>query len=389
MKIETIRPSELGASEVARWREMQRTVPTLDNPFLSPEFTIAVGRLRVRARVAVLIDGQSIAGFLQFERRTGGIAVPIGSVLNDCQGVVHADGIEWDPKELLRACHLSLFTFDHLVEGQRPMDRYRRAWFPSPIIDLTPGFDAYRSELESRGSTGVPSQPYDSLRVLIRKERRLGRRVGDLRFEYASSDVSALRTLMSWKSAQYKRSGTFDRFARGWIVDLLHELHAVQSPDFGGLLCTLHAGDQLVAADFLLRTRRLAAEWFPAYDPTHKRNSPGMLIRLRLVERAAREGIGHIDLGSGGEGYKEFFKSSDRFVSAARVARPSVGSVVQGSWQHAQRGLRAVVLGHSGLYRAANHLRTRYGILDAAVRRKWAQDVLGEPETNRCGGRFE
>jgi CelD/BcsL family acetyltransferase involved in cellulose biosynthesis len=375
VRVEVIRPDELGENEIVKWREMQRTVPMLDNPFLSPDFTSAVGRVRPRARVAVLLDDQDIFGFLSFERRAGGSAVPIGAVLNDCQGVVHTEGLEWNPTELLRACGLSTLTFDHLVDGQHPMAPYRGAWYRSPIIDLDAGFDWYRAELERRVPTGAPGQPQDSLRGFIRKERRLSRQVGDVRFEYGSPDTSALQKMMAWKSAQYRRTGTFDRFARRWIIDLLHILHSTQNPDFAGLLCTLYAGERLVATDFVLRTASTISEWFPAHDPVQGRNSPGMLIRLRLAECAAQEGIRRIDLGRGGEGYKEFLKTSDHFVSDARLVRPCLTSAGQVGWLNAVQRLRMIVLGHRGLYRAASQVRTRYGVIDAAVRR-WVHGGL-------------
>ena len=49
--------------------DMQGRTPAFANPFLSPEFTIAVGRLRQAALVAVLTEGQDITGFFPFERR--------------------------------------------------------------------------------------------------------------------------------------------------------------------------------------------------------------------------------------------------------------------------------------------------------------------------------
>src|SRR5689334_11411149 len=102
MQISVARPNELGSGEIAAWHSMQRQTPSLGNPFLSPEFAIAVGKFRPDARIAVLADGPTITGFFPFQRRRFGIGVPIAAGLNDCQGLIHAPGMEWDARELLR-----------------------------------------------------------------------------------------------------------------------------------------------------------------------------------------------------------------------------------------------------------------------------------------------
>jgi hypothetical protein len=122
---------------------MQWATPSLANPFLSPEFAIAVGRFRPDARVAILEDGQSLVGFFPFEKRRLGLGVPIGGRLSGCQGVVHVPGAEWDPRELLRGCGLAAWQFDNLITGQQPFEPYQAATRPSPVIDLADGFKAY------------------------------------------------------------------------------------------------------------------------------------------------------------------------------------------------------------------------------------------------------
>ena len=46
MKVTIIHPSELGPSELDQWRAWQATRLEWQNPFLAPEFTLAVGRAR-------------------------------------------------------------------------------------------------------------------------------------------------------------------------------------------------------------------------------------------------------------------------------------------------------------------------------------------------------
>lgn len=111
MRVSVVRPGELGPDDIASWRAMQSSTPSLANPFLSPEFTVAVGEFRPSARVAVLSDGPDVVGFFPFERGRLGAGMPIAAGLTDCQGVIHAPGLEWDARELLRACRLSHVAF--------------------------------------------------------------------------------------------------------------------------------------------------------------------------------------------------------------------------------------------------------------------------------------
>src|ERR1044072_6508866 len=68
VNITVVRPGDLGESERARWRALQKAGPSLDNPFLSVEFALAMHRLRDLVRVAVIQDETGIAGFFPYER---------------------------------------------------------------------------------------------------------------------------------------------------------------------------------------------------------------------------------------------------------------------------------------------------------------------------------
>ena len=205
---------------------MQHSDAALGNPFLSPEFAVAVGRFRPSARVAVLTDGPALAGFFPFERRRLGLGVPIGAGLTDCQGVVHARGFEWDARELLRGCGISAFHFDHLAQEQRPFQRWVAATAPSPVIDLTDGFAAYEEKLKTKSA--------QFCRDVARRGRKLSREAGPLRHVVDSRDVAALQSLMAWKSDQYRRTGRTDRFAQPWIVGLINDLFETRSSHFSG-----------------------------------------------------------------------------------------------------------------------------------------------------------
>lgn len=352
MQISVARPSELGPAEIATWQSMQRKTESLASPFMSPEFTVAVDRVRPDARVAVLSDGPDIVGFFPFQRRRLDVGVPIGSGMNDCQGVVHAPDVEWDWRGLLRACGLSVWQFDCLVEGQWPFEPLAVTVSPSPLIDIADGFEAYQETLRAKSP--------QFCKDLARKTRKLEREAGELRFVVDSEDPAELRSLIRWKSEQYRRSGWIDFFDRPWLVDLVGDLFGTHTDHFASLLSVLYAGDTPVAAHFGLRSGHVLAHCYPAYDPRFSRQSPGLIHHLQLIEHTSALGIHLIDMGRGPERYKQTLKSGDLFVAEGMVAR--------GRWHAGAHRARADVIRWAGprirqhphLFRAVDQILRYY-----------------------------
>ncbi len=334
---------------------MQRAMPSLANPFLSPEFAMAVGRFRPGARVAVLTEGQSITGFFPFERRPLGAGVPICGWLTPCQGVVHAPGAEWDPRELLRGCHISAWRFDNLIADQQPFMAYHSAVVASPLMDLSGGFEAYYEKVR------VKSPRF--CKELARRGRKLEREFGGLRVMADSRDTNVLRTLMAWKSEQYRQTNHVDRFEQPWLVELLDILLATRSAQLNGLLSALYAGDKLVAAQFGLRTETLLVGWFTGYEISLGKYSPGLIHIKELAKEMAAAGIRIIDMGGGAKNYyKETMKSHDSFVAQGVVTSRSMLGVAHHVRNALTWTVRRTVRQRPGLHLAADQILRRSGL---------------------------
>jgi CelD/BcsL family acetyltransferase involved in cellulose biosynthesis len=332
---------------------MQRKTESLASPFLCPEFAIGVDSFCPNARVAVLADGPDIVGFFPFQRRRLGVGVPIGYGINDCQGLIHAPGVEWDPRELLRACKMSVWQFDNLVEGQGPFERYAAAVAPSPVIDLTDGFAAYQEKLRTKSP--------QFCKDLARRTRKLEREAGELRFMVDSRDLAELRALMRWKSSQYHRAGWADIFDRRWIGDVVDYLFSTHNDQFGGLLSVLYAGGSPVAAHFGLRSGHVLAQWLPAYDTRFSRQSPGLIQHLRMASSTAVLGIHLINLGKGAERYKQTLKNHDLLVAEGMAARTPLLAAAHRARTGAVRWVGPRIRQHPHLFRAADRLLRHYG----------------------------
>jgi CelD/BcsL family acetyltransferase involved in cellulose biosynthesis len=370
MNVSVVRPQELGDAEIAAWRAMQRATPDLLNPFLSPGFTLAAARVRPETRVAVLEDDQKIVGFFPFERRRPRIALPVGAGVSDAQGIVHVRGLEWDPIDLLRGCKLDVWEFDHLLCAQissvRRAARQRIsidsgfiACRNAPIIDVSQGYEKYAQAQRERSRRTFKSTLY--------KDRKLGRDVGPVRLNFDAHDPTALRLLLKWKSAQYRRTGRRDRFATGWIEQLVWDLVDHHIDGCRGTLTVLHAGERIAAVHLGLRSEQSLSCWFPAYDPDLARYSPGLVLTLRMARAAADAGLHHLDLGKGDERYKQSLKTGDLTMGEGAVYRPSAAAVLHGVRRVPVRYASNFVLSHQRLRRVARTTLARVGRLRSAA----------------------
>ncbi len=351
MRFEILRPGELGETELTRWRALQDATPVLANPFLSPEFTLAVGRFREDARVAVLSDESGIAGFLPFERHALGVGRPIGAGLTDCQGLIGPSTLDFDVRALLRACRLSVWEFDHLLAEQAAFAPYHAETRIEPVMDLREGFDAYAEGAKARAPKTIKTVRY--------KDRKLGREAGEVTYTFSEDDPAELRRLMAWKSSQYRRTGRMDRFAEPWIVALVEHLHATGI----GVLSVLRAGGRPVSAHLGLRSEAMMAGWFPAYDVEFSRYSPGMVGHLRMAEAAAAAGVAQIAMGRGGREYKDWLKNGEFPIAEGRVARASAAAGLHWVKEAPVRRARSAVLAHPRLYARADRVLKTYARL--------------------------
>jgi CelD/BcsL family acetyltransferase involved in cellulose biosynthesis len=356
--ISVYHPGELTAADRAAWTAMQSKAhlhgsEELANPFLSPEFALAVGHCRRGVRIAVIREGGEPAAFFPFQRSAAGVGRAVGLGVSDAQGLVHRPGFTWDAKELLRACGLAVWEFDHLVAGQPPFQESATGAFASPVMDVDQGWDVYLRELRARSPKFT--------RTTLAKERKLERDTGPVRYVHDERDPAVLRTLMNWKSAQYRRTGRSDRFAHEWITRLVTRLFHTRSEPFAGILSVLYADGRPVAAHFGLRTERVLACWFPAYDPRYAKYSPGLVLHLRMAEAAAADGIAYLDLGRGRKEYKDSLRTRELQVYEGWATRRHPVAIGHRARRAPVRALRNLVVSRPELFESADRILKRVG----------------------------
>lgn len=324
MKITTIAGHELGADLAERWAALQRADAALESAYFHPAFTRCAASAKPNVEIAVIEDAGSVVGFFPFERTTPSLGEPVGSFMSDYHGLVTAAETAVDARDLLRACRLSAWDFSHLPLARLPRGVRAEQVVASPLLDLSDGYAAYVERKRASGSE-VISQTN-------RRERRLAREIGPVRYEAHESDPAALDTILAWKSAQYLRTGNPDIFRLSWPRALLAAIHETQMEGFAGTLSTLYAGDRLIAGHFGMRSHSSWHYWFPAYDPEFSKYSPGLILILKMAESAASMGVRMIDLGTGALLYKDRLATGSAMLSA--------GSMELSAWRTARRSVR-------------------------------------------------
>jgi CelD/BcsL family acetyltransferase involved in cellulose biosynthesis len=279
------------------WETLRRSNPGLQSPYFSPEFTRLVAAARNDVELAVLtVAGQPVALF-PYERRRWSLAGPVGSFLSDYHGLISAPDFRFAPRDLLRACGLAAWDFNHLPADQKSFTGFQRSQNRSPIINLTAGYENYVQERRAAGTEQIKKNGN-----LL---RRLEREIGPLRFVAHSADKVLFEQLLAWKTAQFRHNGWRDIFSIPWVRQTVDGIHSTQTAEFAGMLSLLYAGDQLVAAHFGMRSATIWHYWFPSYDPAFSKYSPGVMLLLKMAEAASAMGIHTIDLGCGEHSYKE------------------------------------------------------------------------------------
>jgi len=351
MRIDTIPATQLSREHIAAWRTLQQADPALDSPLFQPEFTQAVAAVRDDVEVAVLEEAGEFVGFFPFERSQGNVGRPVAGSLADMQGIILRSNIELDAAQLIRACGLTTWQFDHLIASQRLFQPYHAFIDDSPYINLSAGYDAYKTERRASGSSLITQAE--------RKGRKLAREVGPLRLEWNTDYPNTLSQLVAWKREQLQRRSFVDPYGADWVNGLLERICETQTDRFAGVLTALFAGEQMIAAHLGMRGDAVLSSWIPAYDHQLARYSPGLVLHVEMAKHAATIGIERIDLGRGYNDMKSGLASAAIPVAVGCIECRPLRRALSAGWFCARNLVHATPLRGAPL-RFYRRLRNRF-----------------------------
>ncbi len=342
------RPEELTLPERRSWSKLRSQNPLLYSPYFDIAYCDHVSAVREDCFVVIASRGDSSTAFLPYQS-VGKFAAPLGAPMTDYHGVIKSADEPLDAASLLQAAGLGAFTFDSLIDAPTPDSAIPltiRSELDSAAIDLSKGAQAWRAEHDGSYRR--------SLKSLRRRIRNTEASYGERRFVFRSKDRKVFNQLMSWKHAQFERTGKYDVLSAGWTTALLERLWNAPQTE---LHCDMHAlyfGERLAAVDFGLTDGPTFHSWMVAYDHEFSNLSPGMQLLEGIIDEASALEYSKIDLGAGTDGYKKNYATESIRVKSGFVA-------VQGS---AGKMLslygKAEVLGEEKLSDLPGKLRRRY-----------------------------
>ena len=143
-----------------------------------------------------------------------------------------------------------------------------------------------------------------------RRQRKLERDLGPVRFTFDDERPEAFDSCVRWKSAQYRETGLPDLFAEPRNVELFRRLRQRGVV----VLSSLCAGERLVAAHLGGLADARLAWWVPAYDPVLAGYSPGRLMLHELLRESHARGHREFDFLIGDEAYKYHYATHSRLI---------------------------------------------------------------------------
>jgi CelD/BcsL family acetyltransferase involved in cellulose biosynthesis len=312
VKYESIRGERLTPDLVQRWREIQAADTSFQSPFLTPDWTQLVASIRTDVEVAVLEEAGEVVGFFPFQRTPWNKGRPVGGHMCDVQAVIATSDAHWDAADLVRACRLRAWDFHHVPASQTQFAPHAAECAEAISIDLSDGFEGYEREKRGRGS--------QHLKKIGQTMRKAERAIGPMRVCVENENGNTLQQLMTWKSAQYRRSHAADVFAFPWIETLVRQTLTHTAPAFCGLLSALYYGETLAAAELGLRHGAVFHGWITAYNPDLRRYSPGSSLLMEIIRHLPTMGVTSSELGKNNLQYKALWGNATRPIITGCVA---------------------------------------------------------------------
>ena len=305
-------PSKLDQALLSAWQKARAHSVWLGNPLLSPGFTRLLASIRSDARLGLVFVDDQLHSILPFHQRPFGRARPIGAPFSDISAILQPEAANHNaPKAPVAAILRALNIAEMRVQSAwvEDGDFAARGLLAHPSYAMM----AQHGEIEETIRRRDPKR----IKNYRRLEAKIGREIGDLRFEFGPINAQISAKLCAWKRHQYAQTGADDVLRPAWTQKMLAEL--AQTPakngEFGGFSASLWAGDRLIAGHLGVREGANCNPWIAAFDPELAAFSPGALLLLAIARHMddanIPDPVRHYALGTGHGNYKTLFSTAE------------------------------------------------------------------------------
>lgn len=322
-----IHPSQLSYNDINIWNTIQRENIFLQTPFLSYHYINSVASAKEDVWVCIIeLDGKPVI-FFPFQYRslfhkTIKVAERVGDEMTDYFGIIASPDVSIKASELICLSHLNYIGFTHL-------DASQRTFYGLKGEKPEPGL---RISIEECYFENLRKTKNKILSDTCRRERKIESDLGPLSFCFNVQDRSkrakALEHLIKTKKAQYHRTNSNDSLKQNWKMEMLKSLSFLKDNECEAILSVLFAGDVWVASHFGLRFGNTLHYWFPVYNPSLKKYSPGRLLLKFIISNTQEKGIQIIDRGAGITPSKMEFANQEHVYFRGAWFKPCLISIL-------------------------------------------------------------
>jgi CelD/BcsL family acetyltransferase involved in cellulose biosynthesis len=314
---ESVAPSDLSLNDIAAWRDMTRQTPLFASPVLSPDFCLAVAKVRNDVRVTIFRKAGKAYGFLAHHYRPGKFARPVGAPFADYTALISFPEINLSIEDALAMADISSLQVLGLID-------------PYGVFGAFEGEpeEAYGIDLAHNQTSNLNNLDKKHLKNINRLRRKLEADLGDIRFVTPDFNPLHFEAMLKLKREQTLLTGIHDFLSPDWVNSLMRSLFI--EPKEGvdhtlyGHMTTLMAGEKALCYHFGPRLGSRIHPWISTFDPQFSTYSPGQIFLNDCQSALKAMGITYYDLSTGQQHYKESFCNHHFTVKRGRAFAASV-----------------------------------------------------------------
>lgn len=317
LKVEMCSLAHLERSHLDEWTTHIERNPVQNNPMQRPEFLQVVARSFPDCQlIAPTLRGRTM-GYIPVQLTDRG-RVARAIPMCDYQTFINLTASPLDVRRILQGAGIDIFKYTNATAYEN-INRYATysQKIRSPRVDTSIGFDGYVQSLR---------RPRKPLRHLTRDIRKLEAKFGEIRLDYGCADAGKIKYMLELKQLRLQRATPFEPE----VFTVLSDLAQSDGHPVRGIFSKLTAGGHELGYAYTLNCGTIEFLWFFSYRQDHRSISLGSMIVLKLIERLCELKRKTLDLGPGGEEWKEYFANDSIDVSSGRIdANPFKGMAVK------------------------------------------------------------